>query len=441
MNTRGTFARVALVVMTSGGAAGCGFPVLGSSGGTACPDPSQGPAPSHAITVSDDAGCSSWSCEPGWVDCGGGACSVDVLTDPHQCGDCGNSCPEGTCSMGSCGPVDVLATNLSWAGAVAVDSASVYFVDTTPLLLVDSTLYLGGSLLVRTALDGGGAQLLASIPGSVSGLAVDATGFYYLAGSEVVLVPTTSGTSPPVVVGSTSISAAADVDASDPDGGALTSFAVGGGSVWWLRTFGGADGADAGAPAMFDLVRESEADSGVQLVATAPIVATPPNWLESTSLLTIGGGDAFFASNGALEVVRAGSSTVQTLTAEPQCVIGNVAADDAYVYWTSWSFGSGGPAPLPPALARMPRAGGEIQALLPSTSFLSQLVVSDGLAWGTQPGIAGDDLVRVDGTGALTVLSGGRGTIGGVAVDATSVYWTVTAQGTSGVGQLLRTDR
>jgi sugar lactone lactonase YvrE len=88
----------------------------------------------------------------------------------------------------------------------------------------------------------------------------------------------------------------------------------------------------------------------------------------------------------------------------------------------------------------MPRAGGAIQTLLPSTS-LSQLVVSDGFAWGTQPGIAGDDLVRVDGSGALTVLSGGQGTIGGVAVDATSVYWTVTVQGTSGVGQLLRTDR
>ena len=190
---------------------------------------------------------------------------------------------------------------------------------------------------------------------------------------------------------------------------------------------------------MFELARESEVDSGVQRVAT--FVATAPSWLQCTSSLTIGGGDAFFASNGALEVVRAGSSTVETLTAEPQCVISNVAVDDNYVYWTSWTFGSGGPAPPPPALARMPRAGGAIQTLLPSSASLSQLAVSDGLAWGTQPGIAGDDLVRVDGTGALTVLSGGQGAIGGVAVDATSVYWTVTGQGTSGIGQLLRTDR
>jgi hypothetical protein len=47
--------------------------------------------------------------------------------------------------------------------------------------------------------------------------------------------------------------------------------------------------------------------------------------------------------------------------------------------------------------------------------------------------------VRIDGSGHRTVLSGGLGSVFGLAVDAMSVYWTVETA--SGEGLLLRTNR
>jgi hypothetical protein len=83
------------------------------------------------------------------------------------------------------------------------------------------------------------------------------------------------------------------------------------------------------------------------------------------------------------------------------------------------------------------RDGGSVVTL--AAAALGFLTASDGMVWGTEQGKASDDLVRIDGSGKRTVIAGGLGNIGGVAVDTNNVYWTV--QRASGGGMLLRTPR
>lgn len=154
--------------------------------------PAEAPTPAHAST-STTGGCPSWTCDPGWADCGGGPCSANLAADPQQCGDCGNACAGGTCVMGSCQRVDTLAANLSAPAALALDSAAVYWIDQPS----------GATLLERVSLGGGDVQSLTRLPGPVLGLAVDGTGIYCLAqtgsgdSSEVAFVPPPSTAASP----------------------------------------------------------------------------------------------------------------------------------------------------------------------------------------------------------------------------------------------------
>jgi hypothetical protein len=83
------------------------------------------------------------------------------------------------------------------------------------------------------------------------------------------------------------------------------------------------------------------------------------------------------------------------------------------------------------------RDGGGVATL--AAANVDFLTASDGMVWGMQPGKESDDLVRIDGSGKRTVIAGGLGNIGGVAVDATNVYWTVQRE--TGGGMLLKTAR
>ncbi len=425
----------------------------------ACLAPAQGPAPEHATTTTT-GGCTTWACDPDWTDCGGGACSTDVTTDPRNCGDCGNVCANGMCVMGSCQRVDTLVSGISSPGSVVVDSTHAY--------VVAQDLTNSSNVIERIPLGGGATQFVAVIPGLIAGFAADDSGVYCMAenpdydgglspiGFDVLRVQPLSVT--PVA----------------PEPILTAALAVSGGYVWWLAPhLPGADGGieggddDAGSDAQAfdvadagpslalasigsatatDLVRAAEPNSVVQVVATAPGF-DPSLWAFIGGSLAVSGGEAFFPVNSLVFAVRADTSTAETLATDTQPVTA-VSVDDSFVYWNAQtiqpypfcilgSCDDAGPPPPPPQLRRVPRAGGTIQTL--ASASLSWMTASDGLVWGVESGQAGDDVVRIDGSGNRTVLSGGIGSVQGLAVDATSVYWTVELA--SGEGLLLRTNR
>ncbi|MGH7736123.1 MAG: hypothetical protein ACREOE_21085, partial [Gemmatimonadales bacterium] len=258
-------------------------------------------------------------CNPGWGECGGGACTTDLTADSDNCGDCGNACGSGTCAMGSCQRVDMLAKDLTSPGQVVVNSSHVYFADqhTTPILgqysylsCVVASVPLSGGSVQRVAVFAGGCPALAADTNELYGLTQDAPG-------QVMLVYPLSGTAV-------------------PDAGFGTSLAVGDNSLWWLDVHlniedagvvadagvadaeaeAAADAAEDGAgawPFYTDLVRAAAPDFGPQIVATVPGV-------NLSGGLAIGGGDAFFSSNADVVVVRAGTSMVQTLATDSQPV-------------------------------------------------------------------------------------------------------------------------
>jgi hypothetical protein len=238
--------------------------------------------------------------------------------------------------------------------------------------------------------------------------------------------------------------------------------APGAGSLWYLlaspgSTDGGVeDGSgavDAGTEEV-TLVRWSEASGAAQVVATGSGSTDGSGFerllvsqiLFRNPLLVVSGGDAFFSLGSSVAVVRAGSSAFETLASESQNVVA-VGADDSYVYWSAngqgWVFCGGFLGKCPPQptttpyLRRVPRAGGPVETI--ASTALTAFTAGSGSVWGAEQGQSGDVLVRYDANGTRTILAGGMGGITGVAVDATSVYWTVQGLGTG--GRLLRTRR
>jgi len=405
--------RRVVLVLAAGGVVCCTLGPSQSSQGCDCPG--QGPAPAHSrtYTASGTAGsqCTEWTCDDGWGDCGGGACSADLTSDSSQCGDCGNACANGSpCSTGSCQPIATLVDGLNGPGPVVVDGDYVWFTD-------DDGIH---TTLERVPAAGGDVDVLATVDGLCASLAHDITGLYCMSQCGVVYASRPPDT---------------DAIAVATAGTFASGLALGGGWVWW--TDSGSDAPDAslgiGPPGDIVRVRESGLDQ--------QIVASLPDWYLGASV-AVSGGDTFAGAGYTVVVVRSGSSSSITLATDTLLVSG-IAVDDTFVYWSatgdsSCSFFCDTPPPPPPtALRRVPRAGGAVQTL--ATAGLSLLVAADGSAWGTVTGKGGDVLVRIDGDGTRTVLAGAQGRIEGVAVDGLSVYW--TAAFGKGKGKVLSTGR
>jgi len=87
-----------------GGAAdGCETTLGTTSDCLGCGDICDG-APANADNLCDPGGC-VWECQATWDDCDGNVangCEQDIWNDPLDCGVCGHSCWDGTCSAGVC---------------------------------------------------------------------------------------------------------------------------------------------------------------------------------------------------------------------------------------------------------------------------------------------------------------------------------------------------
>jgi len=106
----------------------------------------------------DDPEACLWGCDEGWATCGGSPCSIDLLHDPRNCGQCGNSCPIDACwgyaPWGGVCPPKTIAAGLGVVNGLAVHVASA-----TPYW----TRIQGGRVDVMTMADGG-VRSIASAP-------------------------------------------------------------------------------------------------------------------------------------------------------------------------------------------------------------------------------------------------------------------------------------
>jgi hypothetical protein len=113
--------------------------------------------------VTCDGTTCSFSCIPGFTACP--AVCADLQTDPMNCGACGHDCLGGACIAGVCQPV-VLTTGQPDLLFLAVNATNLYWT-TDP----------GG--VVTMPIAGGVPETLASWPGPLEGIAIDATTIYF----------------------------------------------------------------------------------------------------------------------------------------------------------------------------------------------------------------------------------------------------------------------
>jgi hypothetical protein len=345
----GSYRLAAAVVATAISA--CGLPLTGEGPFGESPDsgPSLDAAPDGASVVRPDGSTAptgpTGPKDGGSADApspvvdgptGGGACDANLSSDPAHCGSCDRDCAGGSCQSGSCLPA-AIASSPDPIRAVGVSSSYIVWATV-------------GSEIYRAALDGSGAQPIASATDSVSELVVAGTDIYYTTGdlhritidgaSDTILVTggadaclQISGTTAYVVAGST---VPVSIDAVDLTGGTRTpvvpaadlvlpwGVAVTAGDVYWSgNQHGDPDGGLWHLPL-----------AGGSANEIVPHLANP-------NCLTVYG-DALYwpnADDGTIMTSALDGSgsrvlaTGQDTTYPPT----TVAVDDRFVYWSSGS--------------------------------------------------------------------------------------------------------
>jgi len=147
---------------SSNGGAG-GSVTSGTSSTDATPTSTTGSACAEACSGGQT--CHEGSCEcpgdePDWCD---GSCT-DVLTDTENCGRCGHSCHDGTCSDGRCDAI-TLASGRTAPWELAVNEDGVYWLEADAVMAAA----LDGSAVVTLADEGavGGPTSIAASPTTV----------------------------------------------------------------------------------------------------------------------------------------------------------------------------------------------------------------------------------------------------------------------------------
>jgi hypothetical protein len=121
------------------------------------------------------------------------SCSVNLQTDPDNCGRCGHSCLGGACTTGQCQPITI-AAGQDYPWALTLANASVYWANDG----ADS-----GVLVCPTSgcVDAG-ASVIASNQVFPSAVAVDATNVYWTTAGTLSTCPLSGCPAGPVVLAS-----------------------------------------------------------------------------------------------------------------------------------------------------------------------------------------------------------------------------------------------
>jgi hypothetical protein len=325
-------------------------------------------------------------CATGDVCCAGSC--VDLQADPSNCGACAHTCGGSTCAASVCSPV-TLAAGLFVPAAIAVSGGTVCW--TTGYLPVVGG---GGTPIAGTVMceptGGGSSTTLWSSSTQTNGLAIDANNAYFTyeetgglgVVQQVPLVGGGPGTSlyltPPLNGMQTVVSNGIAVDST---------------SVYF--------GAGAGLPLL-------QVPIGGGTVVTLASGA-------AAFLLAVDASRVYYTGNGIVTVPIAGGTPV-TLAADSQGAHG-MAIDGTSVYWTDEATSSvekiakAGPASVPTVLASVLGTGIAVDGT--NVYFATGSVVAQ---------------VPVGG-GPMLIIANGQSPEG-VAVDATSVYWTDSLAGT-----------
>jgi hypothetical protein len=313
---------------------------------------------------------------------------VDEQTDPANCGGCGVTCA-GTCALGRC--LVTLASGRANPSAITVDATNVYWTDDPP----DNTV--GGSGSVMQVPTGGGAPAtIASGQKGPQAIAVEGSSVYWTNfDSYTVLEAPVGGGTPTTLV-------------SDADYVPLSLVANATNIAWTTQ---GTTGSGAGTVMTVALGGGSAATlaSDQQDILGLTMDATNVYWKSGASILkaALAGGT---------------TTTLCTLSASTSGASWGMAVDATSVYWTGRD-GSAG------ALMKVPVTGGTPATLASGPSMWTVLTIDATAVYFTG---AGAVLKMPLGGGTPTTLAAGHSGYG-IAVDATSVYWTEwTSTGTDG---------
>jgi hypothetical protein len=395
---------------------GCNLDLFNFSfglGGT-CSD--AGPPP-NATGRDDGNGCTSYSCNEGFHQCEGTAdCAIDLLGDANNCGVCGNVCPGGRCTEGSCWPVTVLLDGLSSTGEVAVDDTYVYAVSDGAILRVPKA---GGTSVTMTSIGVSEQSPYSNQFNGVS-IAADSSGLYWTSyglntmsapgAQPTVLVASLGWANDPIVLGDQYVYWMTAVELTDAGGGAGAS------NVWRVAKTGGPP----------------------ELVAAL----TTPAYYDDGNPIALGAGRLAWGDGTDVVAMALDGGSITRLAMQTP-TIGSLAADDAFVYWVpgaatgndySWQFVcvAGDPSCGPSeggspegGVFDVPWGGGPWRAISPTANVAHLVADAPYALYGVEAGgKAPSPVVQVDLlTGEHTVFAGG-GVIGGLAIDATNLYWT-----------------
>jgi len=377
----------------------------------ACADYSQ--PPPNSTTTTDSNGCTLWRCEEGYQACGGGGdCSTNLLGDAANCGACGHDCGGSKCFEGSCTAVTVLASGLAELGEVAVDSTRVYVVsgDSEGILHAPKT---GGNATIAVAWGSGIGTYGVAI-------AVDSSGLYWAYRGGLGVRPATIDSvfgfdgpigqdSDPILLDDSYVYGMGALEDFEPDASLMTY------AVWRAPKSRGP------TQVLFQLSQGWSYDGWDPIALVAGKLA----YADGESIV------AASSDGTSRRVVATQATGVGALTADsvaiywspgssldaqaPECVVG-----DASYCMTYPSFDAG----AADGIFGVNWGGGAVRTIS-SRGGLVDIRAAGGAIWGILRGAQGlpDQLVRVDmATGLHTIVAGG-GPIGGIAVDATSVYF------------------
>jgi hypothetical protein len=325
-----------------------------------------------ARTPLDDAPAMTSTANGGATGGGGGSGGAwtcgDTQSDVANCGACGVRC-NGDCQSGRC--VITLASGLQEVGCVAVDGASVYWVEGLPgpdfqgavmkapidggsvttlasgngfpwpchIALDQTNVYWGGADAVgvrKVPLGGGAMTTIAATGSAAGGLAVDATSAYFSSDFDGVFkVPLAGGALEPVGV---------------PGG---VDLAIDSGHVYWaVRT---------GAQTTDLLFATLEGGANQPLASSLPQVQA----------LAVDSTDVYVVEYGAGQVQAIPITGGPTRTVTSDLFIPSVIAlDDQNVYVSTVG-----------SVARVPKTGGTSTVLAVDTNIFSLAVDASSVYW------------------------------------------------------------
>ena len=301
-----------------------------------------------------DGGTDGGAPDSGTLDCGAlTACQaqcVDLTSDSANCGACGHDCQGGACTAGACQPV-MLASGEDLPNRLALHDGWLYWTS------------FGGGAVKRVAIGGGAVQIVAADQSEPNGFCVDDAHAYWLAGSFPdggVFEAPLDGGAPTLLLTSSHSNSLTEFDGrlywGDSQFKSMDSVALdGGGATRWSLPLTPTDIATDGQWLYFGTVGSNVSNlyridlDGGELTALAPA--------QTTIRLVVRDGQVAWIDTGfqSQETVNAGVSVMPLDGGAARRIAGlttliypepggrawaGLAADAQYVYWTDLADGA-----------------------------------------------------------------------------------------------------